>query len=190
MCNRRHLITGLLGFFVIAAMGCGQSRKAEQQQQAELALRGKQMFEQHGCNKCHYVGDEQVSAEGPDLTRPLLANDSSFVRAHLTFVEQSKMPPITLSDEEIRLVGRYIAGLHAAKQPPVPPGDADAECAVCYAPVSKKTAAANKLVGKVRGQSYYFECDECRDAFMRAPEAYIELARRHDEGAKSDFSSK
>lgn len=169
----------VLGLAVVAIMACSGADTSPTQQFSKIAVKGKQVFDARQCNQCHYVGDEEVQANAPDLTDPFLANDSSFVEAHLKFVEESKMPPVDLTEEEMRQVSYYIAELHAAKNSTITEGEADARCAVCYAPVSKDQAHEEKLVADFRDTKYYFECHDCLNAFKRAPEAFIELMNQY-----------
>lgn len=169
----------VLGLSVVATLACSGSDSSTPQQFSKIALKGKKVFETHRCNECHYVGDEEVLAEAPDLTDPFLANDSSFVQAHLKFVEDSKMPPIEMTEEEMRQVSYYIAELHAAKHSAMAEDEADARCPICYAPVSKTQAEEKNLVANFRETKYYFECRDCLVAFQSAPEVFIELMNQY-----------
>ena len=83
------------------------------------------------------------------------------------------MPPIKLSDEEIRLLSYYVAGLHADKHATVSIDKADARCPVCHAPVLIAEAVQANLHVDYLGEDFYFECRECLDAFLRVPEAFF-----------------
>ncbi len=179
MINKTLFIVAGLSVLVGFVLSCGQTKKVETNGFSKVAMQGKQIFEDNKCNTCHYIGDEAVEADAPDLTNPLLANDSMFVRAHLTFIEASQMPPIEMTDEENRLLGHFIAELHASKQTVISTDESDAICPVCYAPVSMQQAIAEKLTTKMLGETYYFECDKCKRTFRKAPEAFIELLNQH-----------
>lgn len=179
MKSLKLLAAAVLGLSVVAMWACSGSDSSTPQQFSKIALKGKDVFETHRCNECHYVGDEEVLAEAPDLTDPFLANDSSFVLAHLKFVEESKMPPIDVTQEEMRQVSYYIAELHAAKHSATSEAEADARCPVCYVPVSKAQAEEENLVANFRDTKYYFECRDCLNAFESAPEAFIELLNQY-----------
>jgi len=179
MNSLKTVAAAVLGLTVIAMLACSGSDSSTQQQFSKIALKGKNVFETHRCNECHYVGDEEVLADAPDLTDPFLANDSSFVQAHLKFVEESKMPPIEMTEEEMRQVSYYIAELHAAKHSATSEVEADARCPVCYAPVSTSQAEEENLVANFRDTRYHFECRDCLVAFKSAPEAFIELMNQY-----------
>lgn len=170
----------LLAFLLFMPACHKADQTARQQKFAKLAMQGKEVFEAQECNKCHYVGDAEVASPAPDLTDPLLANDSLFVQAHLKFVEMTDMPPVQLTQEEVKLLSFYIAGLHAAKYPTVRWDKADAFCPVCYAPVLIKQAEEAGLAVKFLGENYYFECQDCVNTFRRSPEAFIELLREYE----------
>ncbi len=179
MRRKQSLIVILLTLIGSILVGCVQSKQSESENFSELALRGKQIFEAKECGKCHYIGDEKVESEAPDLTDPFIANDSLFVQTHLKFVGLTKMPPIELTSREIDLLSFYVAELHRAKHPTVSEADADARCPVCYAPVSIAQAKANKLTGTFLGQKYYFECEDCLQLFRKYPVAFRELFRQY-----------
>lgn len=182
----------LFCLMLILALACGQSKVPQSEPFSQMALRGKQVFEENECGKCHYIGEGEVAAEmeAPDLTHAFLANDSMFVQAHLKFVEKSNMPPISLTEKEIHQVSRYIGELHAAKYPTVSLDKADAMCPVCYAPVSIAQAKQNNLEVNFRDNKYYFECEDCLQTFRAAPEAYIELLRQYESYGDEDMSLK
>jgi mono/diheme cytochrome c family protein len=176
-------------FFVILFFGlfatCENSKSSRSERLVELAAKGKSVFEKNECGQCHYLGDEAVDAQAPDLTSPFLASDSLFVQAHLKFVKESQMPPINLDDGEIRALGYYISVLHSAKHRTVGPDERDHSCPVCFAPVSQAQALNNKLYAKFLANHYYFECSECLQAFKRAPEAFLDVWRQRAEGERS-----
>lgn len=176
MTNHIKLLVAMLGITAMVIGGCKQSPP----QFSALALEGKQVFERHECAKCHSTSEARSDSAAPDLTNPFLANDSQFVQVHLKFVERTAMPPIQLTEKEIRLLSYYVAELHAARQPAIPASEADAICAVCYAPVSTARAREQKLSANFLGQDYYFECQACFDTFKKAPEAFIELMELHE----------
>ena len=171
----RTLMFVLLSLVLIA---CQKARQREEVALSPLARQGKEVFEAKECGKCHYVGDEVVSNEAPSLLDPFLANDSLFVATHLRFVEQTKMPPVELTPEEIHAVSRYVAELHRAHYRSALNEDADTVCPVCYAPVNSEKARSVDLWFQYLGQTYYFECQKCLATFKEAPTAFVELLRR------------
>lgn len=186
---QKYLFAILMSLLLSVLFGCNQTNKSQMELNlTELALQGKQIFEAKECNKCHYIGDEKVKSEAPDLADPFIANNELFVQTHLRFVEQTKMTPIELTREEMRLLSHFVAELHRARNPTVKVAEADAICPVCYAPVSIAQAKANKLYGRMPDKKYYFECQNCFDAFTKAPEAWVELFKQYQieqEGVKT-----
>ncbi len=144
---------------------------------SDVALKGQQVFEQKRCYRCHSLGDPQrkLEMEAPDLTNPFLANDSLFVRAHLTFLEESRMPEIELNSDEIRWVSVYVAELHRAKHSALAPETEDTAGPVCNAPISKEKAMQEGLWFRYLEDTFYFECEECKAVFVQAPEAYRQI---------------
>ena len=177
---RTYLLAALLLAGQVLS-GCNHTKEELAVNQfSKLALQGKKVFDRHECSACHYIGNEDVESRAPDLTSPFLANDPMFVQTHLRFVELSRMPPVQLTDKEARLISYFIADLHAARQPVLNGAHADAMCPVCYASLSMKQAKANELFARFLGTTYYFECEECLNAFKKAPEAFIELLQQKD----------
>lgn len=159
-------------FIMIGIWGCSESQKTETTQTDLMAEKGKEIFAVKNCGRCHTTGEESVKAEAPDLARAILAKDSSFIQTHLKLVETSKMPPIELTDAEIRALSHFIAGLHAQKYQTVSEEDADARCPVCSAPVSMAQAEAAQLTLTYLNKMNYFDCLDCLDTFKQAPGAY------------------
>ncbi len=165
----------LASILVLTLSACVQNKATPEGNLSEIALRGKAVFEKNDCSSCHHLGTEVVYDEAPDLDDPFLASDSLFIKTHLTFAEESKMPPVKLTRDEIRLVSRYVAEIHAATHGTVGTADADAKCPVCYVPVSSKQSESEQLAASFLGEKYYFECQDCLDTFRKAPEAFLEL---------------
>jgi mono/diheme cytochrome c family protein len=162
----------MLGFMLLLFSGCGESGvEINTQNLSEMALKGKTLFEAKNCDACHKMSMSRDRSI-PDLSHPLLANDSSMVETHLKFVESSEMPPIELNDDEIRALSAYISELHAATQKPIPADQIDSSCPVCNAPVSTALAEKEGLTATLFEETYYFECIECRGAFRYVPEAF------------------
>ncbi len=151
---------------------------------SKLALQGKQVFEDHNCNRCHNITGSQSDSLAPDLTNPIIANDSLLVQTHLKFVKESDMPVQNLTPKEIRLVSYYIAGLYNSTLPPIPEDEIDASDAVCFAPVSKERAKSANLYVRYLGTEYYFASQRTMDTFKEAPEAYAMLYKKFQEDKK------
>ncbi len=178
----RRILRRLNGIYLIAfllVLGCrGTGEKGTPVvPMSQIAQKGKAVFEAKKCGRCHSIGKpiENPEMQAPDLTTPFLANDSMFVVAHLKFVDETKMPAIQLTDEEIKAVSHYIANLHASLHATVSAEKADTLCAVCYAPVLKSQAREKDLWYKYLDRTYYFECADCKKLFAKAPEAYRQL---------------
>lgn len=143
------------------------------------ALKGKNIFDNKNCQRCHTLGKSMMTVvqQGkevivPDLTNPFIATDSSYVRTHLQFVEETDMPVVKLNNEEIRLVSRFVAELHAATHGIELAENADATCPVCGAKVSAEKAKNAGLWFSYLDETYYFECEECKSLFSDQPEVF------------------
>jgi YHS domain-containing protein len=143
------------------------------------ALKGKKIFENKNCQKCHTLGKSMMTVvkQGkevivPDLTNPFIATDSSYVRTHLQFVEETDMPVVKMSNEEIRLVSRFVAELHAATHGSEVVENADTTCPVCNADVSTEKAKELGLWFTYLDETYYFECEACKKLFSEQPEVF------------------
>lgn len=183
--STRNIMYGFV--FTLFFVGCEGSSKDDITRLSELAMQGKDIFAGKDCGKCHSVGEMTAAYDTTkliDLSNPIIANDSLFVRTHLVFVQESKMPPIDLSQKEIRLLGHYIAELHAATHRTVADKKANRNCPVCYAPVSREDAIKQKLFVSYLNKTYYFECCQCKETFQKAPEAFL-LFWQEAEQAKS-----
>ncbi|RMF65859.1 MAG: YHS domain-containing protein [Calditrichaeota bacterium] len=183
----RWMVLAGLSFGLLA--GCVRQKERASSVSARfsaLALQGKRVFEEKHCAECHTTGTARADSVAPDLSNPFLANDSMFVQTHLKFVERTKMPPLKLSDKEIRLLSYYVAELHRAQNETVSEAEADARCPVCYAPVKKEKALADDLFVSYLGTHYYFECEQCLETFRQAPEAFIELFRQYESDMGGD----
>ena len=173
---RRFILPALLLAFTVLLSRCGEtpSPSPEDQHLSADALQGKAVFDAKECGKCHVLNDtsKALQVQAPNLSTPFLANDSLFVQAHLKMQDESSMPPIELTQKEIRTVSLYIAELHAARHATVAEDSADARCPVCNAAVSSTQAEEKSLHLEYLGKVYYFECPKCKNLFIEAPEAY------------------
>jgi len=165
--------------FLVAA--CSQTKENHFR---KLALQGKQVFEDHNCGSCHNITGSQSDSLAPDLTNPIIANDSLLVQTHLKFIKESDMPAQSLTPKEIRLVSYYIAGLYNSTLPPIPKNEIDAYDAVCFAPVSKEKAKSANLYVRYLGTEYYFASQRTMDTFKDAPEAYAMLYKKYQQDKK------
>jgi YHS domain-containing protein/mono/diheme cytochrome c family protein len=146
---------------------------------SEAALEGKKIFDNKNCKECHTLGKSMMTVvkQGkeviiPDLTNPFIATDSSYVRTHLQYLEETDMPVIELNKEEIELVSRFVAELHAATHRQEFVGEPDTKCPVCQADVVSTEARKSGLWFSYLDSTYYFECEECKELFAEQPEAF------------------
>ncbi|MFQ5823005.1 MAG: hypothetical protein ACE5JB_03020 [bacterium] len=186
MLSKNILCVILLSIFAVLLIGCSRATNEEPSNFSAIALQGKKVFETKNCGECHSVGEPREDNKAPNLSSPIIANDSMFVQAHLKFVEKSKMPPIQLTEKEILLVSNYIAELHRVNYQSIPEEEADTHCPVCYAPVSKEKAKNENLYFSYLGEKYYFECQDCTEIFEKAPGAFLVLWKNYEEEKKKD----
>jgi cytochrome c2 len=114
----------VVGLLVAAMAGISTAGQAQMAVNADLAKRGKTVFNNKGCSGCHSVGKGRMA--GPDLigvtdrrngtwlrrwlkdTDQMLANDST-AQAMLAEAKGVKMPNMKLSDADIEALLNYIA---------------------------------------------------------------------------------
>lgn len=114
----------LVGLVVAALVGISTAAQAQMAVNADLAKRGKTVFNNKGCGGCHSVGKGRMA--GPDLlgvtdrreagwlrrwlkeTDQMLANDSA-AQAMLAEAKGVKMPNLKLTDADIEALLNYIA---------------------------------------------------------------------------------
>ena len=178
------LVTFCSGFY----FGCNRTQDSGMEQLSELALKGKQVFENKKCFSCHNLSEKKSETSAPDLSDPIFANDSMFVQAHLKFVDQSYMLNIKLTDQEIQAVSHYVAEIHRSKQKAVPEDKADKHCPVCSAAVSSEKASEENLFVDYLGTKYYFECKDCLNTFLKAPEIYSKIYEQNHENDSNSTS--
>jgi len=166
---------------VLLGIGCSKKESVpessiELSQKAQL---GKKVYDENGCADCHETkkftinGNVNAGIKIPNLENPFLANDSSFIVAHFKTIEESKMPPIKLSEAQISDVSRYIAELHVHKNAKVKKAEADGTCPVCKSPLLIKDAEADGHFIIYMGKKAYFECGDCKEVYSRAPAAFL-----------------
>jgi mono/diheme cytochrome c family protein len=171
---RSTIIKGI-GLMVIFASGlaCEQKRIAPvpEDLQQQIAT-GESIFYKKECGKCHGADN----AEAPKLTAVYLAEDTLAARYRLSHIAPSNMPPIPLTQQEISALAHYITTLHAKAYTPANLTSHDARCPVCGAALQKATAIKNGLETSVNGNFYYFECPDCKNAFLSNPRLYSRSA--------------
>lgn len=148
---------------------------------SETALKGKKIFDGKNCKKCHTLGKSMMTVvkQGkeviiPDLTNPFIASDSSYVKTHLQYLEETDMPIIRLNNEEIDLVSRFVAELHKATHGQEFLDAADQVCPICKANIFSTAAKEAGLWFTYLDEMYYFECEACKKLFSEQPEVFRE----------------
>jgi protein SCO1/2 len=114
----------VVGLVVAALVGISTAAQAQMTVNADLAKRGKMLFQNRGCTGCHSVGKGRMA--GPDLlgvtdrrdaawlhrwlkeTDVMLASDS-IAQAMLAEAKGVKMPNLKLTDADIDALLNYIA---------------------------------------------------------------------------------
>lgn len=167
---------------VVGYSGCVDTKSQLEIDDTKLsanALNGKKIFENENCAKCHSLGKEVITVVHqrkevivPNLSDPFIAKEKSFVQAHFKLIEESDMPHVELTQEEIDLVSQFVAELHAAANATVSADQADTKCPVCGAPVLMESANQNEFWISYLDSTYYFECEACKETFNKAPEAF------------------
>jgi YHS domain-containing protein/mono/diheme cytochrome c family protein len=161
---------------ILTAAACRKGSSPESVALRAKATLGEKIFVEKECGKCHIGGDSAATPEmsAPDLTSVFLASDTVFVKAHLRFSELSKMPPITLTPEEIGALTQYIASLHARAKGDSHLRNPDGLCPVCGASLKVDQARAGQLEASHDGKAYYFECADCKRVFEMNADWYVQ----------------
>lgn len=175
----RFTLIGTLLFLFTGCMPESDELPIDTSKLSSEGLRGKKIFEEKNCKKCHTLGKNMMTVvrQGkeviiPDLTNPFIATDSSYVATHLKYVEETDMPQIRLYNDEIHLISRFVAELHAASHGQKYEENADTICPVCKARVNSALAKQDGLWFTYFGETYYFECKKCKELFSKQPEVF------------------
>lgn len=140
---------------------------------AEQVALGEQIFLREDCGACHSIAHGGEEFQGGELSALMLAMDTLYVKKHLQTLEDSTlMPPIPLTPQEISAVTQYIASLHGKANTPVNLKNLDDICPVCGAPLSTTVARKTNLWAQHGDKTFYFECPDCRTAFLRDPKRF------------------
>lgn len=135
---------------------------------AQQIATGEQIFIREDCGSCHSLAHGGEKFQGDELSALMLAMDTLYVKKHLESLEDSTlMPPIPLTAQEISAVTQYIASLHGKANTPVNLKDLDGICPVCGAPLNIAVARRNNMWAQYGDKTYYFECPDCKTAFLR-----------------------
>ncbi len=176
------------GAFLLAAIvfsaSCGgdsQRLEVDESMLSEEALAGKKIFERKECMRCHIIGKENKTVVDqikevvvPDLANPLIANDSIYIQVHFKLLNESEMPGVALTPDETAKVSKFLAEVHAAAYTTTTPEEADQQCNVCGALVNQAEAKEKGLSLSYLGYEYYFECEDCKYLFTKAPQAFTQ----------------
>ena len=175
--KKHHLIllAALISVAIFTFVCQNQPAPSPSALQKEIAL-GEKIFTEKQCGKCHTNGISTVAAEmkAPDLTSAFLANDTIFVKAHLRFIELSRMPPLDLTAPEIEALAKYVAHLHAKTKTDPQLKNPDGACPVCGAPLKLARAQAEALQTTLADQTYSFDCADCKHLFERDASWYVQ----------------
>jgi mono/diheme cytochrome c family protein/YHS domain-containing protein len=175
--KKYHLI-GLAAVISVIISGSTCQKKpasVSSTRQEEITL-GEKIFTEKECGKCHTTAESTVKPEmkAPDLASAFLANDTTFVKAHLQFIELSNMPPLDLTPDEIKALAKYVAHLHAKTKTDPNLKNPDGRCPVCGAPLKLANAKAEDLQSTYADKTYYFDCADCKRLFERDASWYAE----------------
>ncbi len=157
--------------FVLAQNGDAQSRKKKSVEPTSIE-RGEKIFVEKKCGGCHFPKAGQPMT-APDLTTVYTAFDTTFIKVHLRFVQETSMPPIDLSARQTEDVAQYVSHLHAEKYQKVKDNQADGKCPVCGAFLKISDVTAENLMTRYNDRLYYFECKSCKDAFDKNPSWHL-----------------
>ena len=173
--KKYHLIW-LAAMISVALLACQKkSSPISSARQEEISL-GEKLFIQKDCGKCHTTagGTAQPERQAPDLTSAFLANDTTFVKAHLQMVELSNMPPLDLTASDIKALAKYVAHLHAKSKTDPKLKNPDGKCPVCGAPLQVAQAKTEALEITFAGKTYYFDCIDCKHMFEKDTHWYVQ----------------
>lgn len=149
-----------------------QAQKSKRSGDLSALERGEKIYKEKQCAVCH-TESPTAKMKSPDLTTVYTAFDTTFIKVHLRFVQETAMPPIDLSTKQTDDLALYVSHLHAQKYQKVRDQDADAKCPVCGALLKASDSAKENLVTRYNDRLYYFECTSCKDAFDKNPGWHI-----------------
>ncbi|MFQ5632114.1 MAG: c-type cytochrome [bacterium] len=177
----RTIIYAAIFFYIAGCEVPSEDLPIDASTLSETALKGKKIFDDKNCKKCHTLGKEVMTVieQGkevivPDLTNPFIATDTSYVKTHLQFLEETDMPTIELSNDEIHLVSSFVAELHKATHGQEFLESAEATCPVCKANVSAEKTKEAGLWFTYLEETFHFECEACKKLFSEQPEVFRE----------------
>jgi mono/diheme cytochrome c family protein len=175
---KKYHIIGLAVMMAVAILGLACQKKSSpisSARQEEISL-GEKLFVQKDCGKCHTTAESTAPPEmkAPDLTSAFLANDTTFVKAHLHLIELSNMPPLDLTESEIQALAKYVAHLHAKSKTDPNLKNSDGKCPVCGAALQVAQAKAAALQTTLAGKTHSFDCIDCKRMFERDSHWYVQ----------------
>ncbi|MGH7596669.1 MAG: c-type cytochrome [bacterium] len=175
---KKYQLIWLAAVISVAILGFTCQKKSasvSSARQEEITL-GEKIFAEKECGKCHTTAASTTKPEmqAPDLTSAFLANDTTFVKAHLKFIELSNMPPLDLTQNEIKALAKYVAHLHAKTNTDPNLKNPDGVCPVCGALLKISKAQADDLQATHEGEIFYFDCADCERLFERDASWYAQ----------------
>jgi quinol-cytochrome oxidoreductase complex cytochrome b subunit/mono/diheme cytochrome c family protein len=86
----------------------------------ELQTKGKQIFKAHRCADCHGAGGLKGTAAAPGLVGASFPPEvlTNMLRHPTTVMKKGGMPPVSLSDDELKALVAYISYISASKSNP------------------------------------------------------------------------
>lgn len=162
----------LVCILVFAQAGVSQAQIQKSTVDKSAIAKGEKIFKEKQCASCHTTAPT-AQMKAPDLTTVYTALDTTFIKVHLRFQQETAMPPITLSLKQIEDLSRYVSHLHAKKFQKVRDEQADGKCPVCGALLKINDAAKDGLQSRYNDRLYYFECKSCKDAFDKNPSWHV-----------------
>lgn len=162
----------LLCVLTVAPVGLSQAQTRKSTTEKSALAKGEKIFKDKSCASCHTTAPTAMM-KAPDLTTVFTALDTTFIKVHLRFQEETAMPSIALGPKQIEDLSRYISNLHAKKFQKVRDEQADGKCPVCGALLKISDAAKDGLQSRHNDRLYYFECQSCRVAFDKNPSWHL-----------------
>jgi mono/diheme cytochrome c family protein len=86
----------------------------------ELQTKGKQIFKAHRCADCHGADGLKGTAAAPGLVGKSFPPEvlTNMLRHPTTVMKKGGMPPVSLSDDELKALVAYVSYISASKSSP------------------------------------------------------------------------
>jgi len=171
--NTRRGFMMVVGILFLAWLGAGESQAQRKKEvAAKMFAAGEKIYKEKNCAGCH-TSSTTAQMKAPELATVYTALDTTFIKVHLRFQQETAMPPIYLNAKQVDDLSRYVSHLHAEKFQKVRDKDADAVCSVCSARLKMSEALSDGLQTRYNDRLYYFECKLCKEAFDKNPAWHI-----------------